>query len=247
MTVQMTDPNVPVLSLRDVVKTYGEGDSAVHALAGVSLDVNAGEMVAVMGTSGSGKSTLLTIAGGLLAATSGTVSVGGVELGRLRVKGLARIRRERIGFVFQDFNLLPSLTVLENVALPLDLAGQSAAGSRSDARRALAVVGLRGRGASYPDDLSGGQRQRVAIARAIVGRRRLVLADEPTGALDSVTGDTVLQVLRERADEGAAVVLVTHDARHAAWADRIVYIADGRIIDEASSARPEQLLSGGAR
>ena len=236
--------NGPVLSLRDVVKTFGEGETATRALNGVSLDVAAGEMVAVMGTSGSGKSTLLTIAGGLLAATSGTASVAGVELGSLRAKRLARIRRERIGFVFQDFNLLPSLTVLENVALPLDLAGEPAASSRSDARRALAVVGMRDRGGAYPDDLSGGPRQRVAIARAIVGRRKLLLADEPTGALDSVTGDAVLKVLRERADEGAAVVLVTHDARHAAWADRIVYLADGKVIDQAAAARPEHLLAG---
>jgi len=237
----------PVLSMRDVTKAYKEAGTSVTALAGVSLDVNAGEMVAVMGTSGSGKSTLLTIAGGLLSATSGTVRVGGVDLGGLRARGLARMRRERIGFVFQDFNLMPALTVLENVALPLDLAGGSAATSRSEARRALAVVDMRERGSAYPDDLSGGQRQRVAIARAIVGRRRLLLADEPTGALDSVTGDGVLQVLRERADDGAAVVLVTHDARHAAWADRIVYLADGRIIDQAAATTPDRFLVGGAR
>ncbi len=236
----------PMLSLRDVTKVYREAETSVAALAGVSLDVNAGEMIAVMGTSGSGKSTLLTIAGGLLSATSGTVCVGGLELGSLRAKGLARVRRERVGFVFQDFNLMPALTVLENVALPLDLAGTAAATSRSEARRALAVVGMRERGSAYPDDLSGGQRQRVAIARAIVGKRRLLLADEPTGALDSVTGDGVLQVLRERADDGAAVVLVTHDARHAAWADRIVYLADGRIVDQASAVTPDRFLVGGA-
>jgi putative ABC transport system ATP-binding protein len=157
------------------------------------------------------------------------------------------LRRERIGFVFQDFNLIPSLTVLENVALPMDLAGMSRATARSEARRALAAVGMRQRASDYPDELSGGQQQRVAIARATVGQRGLLLADEPTGALDSVTGDRILAGLREWADQGAAVVLVTHDARHAAWADRIVYLSDGRIIDQSSASRPEQLLADGAR
>lgn len=237
----------PALRLRDVTKTYPSADSVIHALDHVSLDVSAGEMVAVMGTSGSGKSTLLAIAGALLTPTSGTVEVAGLTLGALNRGKLAAVRRERIGFVFQDFNLMPALTVLENVALPLDLAGAPRATARSEARRALASVGMRQRSGDYPDDLSGGQQQRVAIARAVVGTRGLLLADEPTGALDSVTGDHVLAGLRERADEGAAVVLVTHDPRHAAWADRIVYLADGRIIDESSASQPEQLLAGDAR
>ncbi|WP_062385728.1 ABC transporter ATP-binding protein [Demequina iriomotensis] len=237
----------PVLRLRDVAKTYGAGEAAVAALTGASLDVHGGEMVAVMGTSGSGKSTLLAIAGGLLAPTSGEVEVAGRPLATLSTRRLAAVRREVIGFVFQDFNLLPSLTALENVALPLDLGGASTATARSEARRALATLGMRERARSFPDELSGGQRQRVAIARAIVGERRLLLADEPTGALDSVTGEHVLEALRERADEGAAVVLVTHDARHAAWADRIVYLGDGRIVDETRAARPESLLSGGVQ
>lgn len=237
--------SAPVLSLRDVTKTYGAGEQAVAALTGASLDVTAGEMVAVMGTSGSGKSTLLAIAGALLSPTSGEVEVAGQPLARLSARRLAAVRREVIGFVFQDFNLLPSLTALENVALPLDLGGVSRATARSEARRALAAVGMRERGRSFPDELSGGQRQRVAIARAIVGSRRLLLADEPTGALDSVTGEHVLEGLRERADEGAAVVLVTHDARHAAWADRIVYLGDGRVVDETRASRPESLLAGG--
>ena len=237
----------PALSMRGVTKTYPSGDTSIHALDSVNLDVESGEMVAVMGTSGSGKSTLLAIAGALLTPTSGSVEVGGLPLGALDRGLLAAVRRERIGFVFQDFNLIPSLTVLENVALPLDLAGASRATARSEARRALASVGMRQRSGDFPDDLSGGQQQRVAIARAVVGTRGLLLADEPTGALDSVTGDHVFEGLRARADEGAAVVLVTHDPRHAAWADRIIYLADGRIVDQSSASRPEQLLAGDAR
>lgn len=237
----------PLLSMRNVSKAYGEGDARVHALRGANLEVAAGEMVAVMGTSGSGKSTLLSIAGAMVEPDSGEVSVAGEPLEGLGARGRARVRRELVGFVFQDFNLIPALTVLENVALPLDLDGASRATARSEARRALATVGMRERGKDFPDDLSGGQRQRVAIARAMVGQRRLVLADEPTGALDSVTGDRVLSVLRSMADQGSAVVLVTHDARHAAWADRIVQLADGAILDEARAARPEQLLTGEPR
>jgi putative ABC transport system ATP-binding protein len=232
--------------MHDVTKTYVDGATRVIALEDASLVVEAGEMVAVMGTSGSGKSTLLAIAGALLAPTSGEVAVCGQVLGQIGARDLARLRRRRVGFVFQDFNLLPTLTALENVALPLDLDGTSSATARSEARRALAVVGLRDRSRSFPDELSGGQRQRVAIARAIVGRRRLLLADEPTGALDSVTGEAVLKGLRERADDGAAVVVVTHDARHAAWADRIVYLSDGRVVDETRASGPESLLTGGA-
>lgn len=242
-----SNPSGPVLRMRAVTKTYPSGDTVIHALDRVSLDVEAGEMVAIMGTSGSGKSTLLAIAGALLTPGSGTVEVGGLALQGLSRRKLAAVRREHIGFVFQDFNLMPALTVLENVALPMDLAGASRATARSQARRALASVGMRQRSGSFPDELSGGQQQRVAIARAVVGARRLLLADEPTGALDSVTGDLVLAGLRERAEEGAAVVLVTHDARHAAWADRVIYLADGRVVDESAASRPEQLLTGDAR
>ncbi|NYI42414.1 ABC transporter ATP-binding protein [Demequina lutea] len=239
-------PDARVLEMHAVTKTYVDGANTVTALDAASLAVDAGEMVAIMGTSGSGKSTLLAIAGALLAPTSGEVAVCGEVLGQIGVRDLARLRRQRIGFVFQDFNLLPTLTALENVALPLDLDGASSATARSEARRALAVVGLRERARSFPDELSGGERQRVAIARATVGRRRLLLADEPTGALDSVTGEAVLRGLRERADDGAAVVVVTHDARHAAWADRIVYLSDGQVVDETRASGPESLLSGGA-
>ena len=232
------------LALHEVTKVYGSGNTEVRALDDVSLEVETGEMVAVMGTSGSGKSTLLSVAGALLQPTAGEVYLDGEDISVATAKTRARLRRDAIGFVFQDFNLVPSLTVLENVALPLDLAGAPRATARSEARRALAAVKLRDRSSSFPDELSGGQRQRVAIARAIVGRRELLLADEPTGALDSVTGDTVLSTLRERADEGAAVVLVTHDARHAAWADRVVYLADGRIVDQVAASSPDGLLAG---
>jgi putative ABC transport system ATP-binding protein len=232
------------LALHEVTKVYGSGNTEVRALDDVSLQVATGEMVAVMGTSGSGKSTLLSVAGALLQPTAGEVYLDGEDISVATAKTRARLRRDAIGFVFQDFNLVPSLTVLENVALPLDLAGAPRATARSEARRALAAVKLRDRSSSFPDELSGGQRQRVAIARAIVGRRELLLADEPTGALDSVTGDTVLSTLRERADEGAAVVLVTHDARHAAWADRVVYLADGRIVDQVAASSPDGLLAG---
>lgn len=238
----MTTEDV-VLVLDGVSKVYGEGATAVTALDNVSLTVAAGEVVAIMGTSGSGKSTLLAIAGGLAKPTSGRVLVGGADLGSLKRRALSAMRRQRIGFVFQDFNLVPGLTALENVALPLELDGMRGESARSEARRALASVDLRGRGHSYPDDLSGGQQQRVAIARAIVGTRSLVLADEPTGALDSVIGDGVLAVLHQRAQQGAAVVLVTHDARHASWADRIVFLRDGRVVDEMAPQPPEALLA----
>ena len=232
-----------VLTLEGVSKVYGEGETAVTALDDVSLTVAAGEVVAIMGTSGSGKSTLLSIAGGLAQPTAGAVKIAGQDIGALKRRALSAVRRKQIGFVFQDFNLIPGLTALENVALPLELDGVRGESARSEARRALAAVDMRGRGNSYPDDLSGGQQQRVAIARAMVGTRRLVLADEPTGALDSVVGDGVLAVLHQRARDGAAVVLVTHDARHASWADRIVFLRDGRLVDELAPSQPEALLA----
>ena len=235
----------PVLALVDVTRVHGEGETAVRALDGVSFSVAAGELVAVMGPSGSGKSTLLNLAGGLDRATSGTVSVHGADLAALKPADLARLRRRRVGFVFQDLNLIPSLTAAENIGLPLELDGDSVARARRNALDALDQLGLRELADRFPDQMSGGQQQRVAIARALVGRRRLVLADEPTGALDSVTGDGVLQVLRTRCDQGAAGLLVTHDARHAAWADRIVFLRDGRIVDSTGGPDlPEQLLEG---
>jgi putative ABC transport system ATP-binding protein len=235
-----------VLELREVVRIHGKGEHAVHALRGVTLSVAPGEFVAVMGPSGSGKSTLLNLAGGLDAPTSGQIVVEGSVLGTLNRKQLAAVRRRRVGYVFQDLNLLPSLTAAENVALPLELDGMSLRKTRSLAMTALDEVGLAELARRFPDEMSGGQQQRVAIARALVGDRRLVLADEPTGALDSQTGEAVLKLLRARVDAGCAGVLVTHEARHAAWADRVIFLRDGEIVDTSGPlAQPEELLSTG--
>ena len=221
---------------------YGRGETAVTALAGVDLIVNRGELVAVMGASGSGKSTLLTVAGGLVPPTSGEVIVEGHWLSQLSARQLATLRRRSLGFVFQDFNLIPSLTAVENVALPLELDGWKTRKARRPALDALGVVELGDRADRYPSDLSGGQQQRVAIARAVVGGRSLILADEPTGALDSATGEVVLKMLRGRVDAGAGGILVTHDARHAAWADRIVFLRDGRVVDQAEAPSVTSVL-----
>ncbi|MDX3660998.1 ABC transporter ATP-binding protein [Streptomyces sp. ID05-26A] len=230
-----------VLELRDVHRVHGTGETAVNALKGISLTVEPGELVAVMGPSGSGKSTLLNLAGGLDSPTSGQVLVDGTSLQSLSRKQLAAWRRKRIGYVFQNLNLIASLTAAENIALPLDLDGVR--GSRRQAEQALSEVDLDGYADRFPDEMSGGQQQRVAIARALIGERRLVLADEPTGALDSRTGETVLRLLRSKVDAGAAAVLVTHDARHAAWADRVVFLRDGVVVDVSSRDQPEELLS----
>jgi putative ABC transport system ATP-binding protein len=235
-----------VLELRDLTRVHGHGEAAVHALQGVSLTVVAGELVAVMGPSGSGKSTLLTIAGGLDSPTSGTVTIEGTVLGELSRKRLAALRRRSVGYVFQDFNLIPALTAVENVALPRELDGDSTRAARRLALTALEEVGIPELADRFPDDMSGGQQQRVAIARAIVGDRRLVLADEPTGALDTETGEQVLRLLRARCDAGAAGVLVTHEARHAAWADRVVFLRDGLAVDETGpTPEVESLLNVG--
>ncbi|MFU8850578.1 ABC transporter ATP-binding protein [Micromonospora sp. SL1-18] len=237
-----------VLELRDVHRTHGAGEAAVHALRGVSLNVRAGELVAVMGPSGSGKSTLLALAGGLDRPTGGEVLVEGESLGALAPRPRARLRRRRIGYVFQDLNLLNSLTAVENVALPLELDGAGVRAARKAALAALAEVGVAALANRFPDQMSGGQQQRVAIARALVGERRLVLADEPTGALDSQAGEAVLHLLRRRVDAGAAGVLVTHEARHAGWADRVVFLRDGVLVDStAPLAGVEQLLAGSGR
>jgi putative ABC transport system ATP-binding protein len=237
-----------ILQLRDVHRTHGKGDTAVHALRGVTVVVRPGELVAVMGPSGSGKSTLLNLCGGLDAPTAGQVVVEGEVLATLSRRRLAALRRRRIGYVFQELNLLPSLTAVENVALPLELDGMSIRAARRHALSALADVEVDDLARRFPEEMSGGQQQRVAIARALVGDRRLVLADEPTGALDSQTGEAVLRVLRARVDAGAAGVLVTHEARHAAWADRVVFLRDGVIVDTSGPlAQPEELLSGAPR
>jgi putative ABC transport system ATP-binding protein len=232
-----------VLELRDVHRTHGTGDTAVHALRGISLRVEPGQLVAVMGPSGSGKSTLLNLAGGLDRPTRGEVAVEDRVLGTLSRRRLAEVRRRSIGYVFQAFNLLPSLTAVENVALPLELDGVGVRKARREALHSLADLDLSHLADRFPDQMSGGQQQRVAIARALVGPRRLVLADEPTGALDSETGEAVLRVLRARVDAGAAGVLVTHEARHAAWADRVVFLRDGAVVDTSGPlAQPEDLL-----
>ncbi len=236
-----------ILRLENVTRVHGTDTTAVRALAGVTMEVLAGELVAVMGPSGSGKSTHLNLAGGLDAPTDGEVFIEGQAIGTLKGDALARLRRRRVGFVFQDFNLIPSLTAVENVALPLELDGMRVGRARRLALDSLGVVGVADLADRYPDKMSGGQQQRVAIARALVGDRRLVLADEPTGALDSHTGEGVLRVLRERCDAGAAGLLVTHEARHAAWADRVVFLRDGIIVDSTGSpATAEQLLDPAA-
>ncbi|WP_040163669.1 ABC transporter ATP-binding protein [Microbacterium gorillae] len=234
-----------VLRLVGVSQQYGSGHTAVSALSGIDLDLQRGEMVAVMGASGSGKSTLLAVAGGLQRPTSGEVIVEGEHLSELSPAGTAALRRRSLGFVFQDYNLIPTLTAAENITLPLELDGIGGRAARRAAKDALAGVGLEDRGNAYPDDLSGGQQQRVAIARAVVGGRRLILADEPTGALDTVTGEQVMKLIRSRVDAGAAAILVTHEPRHAAWADRIVFLRDGRIIDESRRERAEDALLAG--
>ncbi|WP_130866387.1 ABC transporter ATP-binding protein [Acidipropionibacterium timonense] len=237
-----------VLALDHVHRTFGTGQTEVHALRDVSLGVDPGQFVAVMGPSGSGKSTLLAVAGGLDQPTKGTVTISGQCTAGLTRDDLARIRRRQLGFVFQDFNLVPTLTAQENVALPLELDGVSTPQARSAARQALERIGLADLADRFIDEMSGGQQQRVAIARAIVGDRRLVLADEPTGALDSATGDEVMALVRQLADEGVAVVLVTHEARHAAWADRVVFLRDGRIVDESAVLTdPMELLNDNPR
>jgi len=236
------------LELRQVSKVYGSGPSEVHALSEVDLAVERGELVAVMGPSGSGKSTLLTIAGGLEDASSGEVLVEGHDLATVSRSGRAMMRRRSIGYVFQDFNLLPGLTAVENVTLPLELDGARARAAQASGLKAMAELDVAGRADRYPDELSGGERQRVAIARATVGERRLLLADEPTGALDSVNGEGVMRLLRAATHRGVAGVVVTHEAQLASWADRVVFLRDGRVVDQTAAAPgPESLLAAGDR
>jgi putative ABC transport system ATP-binding protein len=232
------------LELHDVTKIYGEGATEVHALSQVDLSVNAGSLVAVMGASGSGKSTLLTIAGSLEEPTSGEVRVGGRSLASLSRNGKARLRRQSIGYVFQDYNLLAGLSALENVSLPLELDGVAARKARRAALESLDDFGLRDRASHYPDQLSGGERQRVAIARAVVGGRQLLLADEPSGALDSTNAEAVMRMILAACHRGMAAIVVTHDAQLASWADRVVFLRDGRIVDQTMPAEsPETFLA----
>jgi putative ABC transport system ATP-binding protein len=236
-----------MLELRRVSKAYGEGAAQVQALADVSLSVDAGSMVAVMGPSGSGKSTLLTIAGSLEEPTEGAVLVDGRALAQMSRPAKAQLRRRVVGYVFQDFNLLPGLTAIENVSLPLELDGRPARKARSIGLQALEQLGLAERSSQYPDQLSGGERQCVAIARAIVGERRLLLADEPSGALDSTNAEAVMRLLHDACKRNSmAAVVVTHDAQLASWADRVVFLRDGRVVDQTSPVPgPESLLAPG--
>lgn len=239
MNVSTTSPLPPAIELRNASRIRNEGPELVRALDNVSLTINRSELVAIMGPSGSGKSTLLNLAGGLDKPDTGDVLIDGISLVGASPKKLAKIRRTTVGYVFQNFNLIPSLTAAENVALPLELEGIASAYAAASAFDALKEIGIEELAHRLPSDLSGGQAQRVAIARALVGTRDILLADEPTGALDSLTSDAVIQVLRERADVGAAVVLVTHEARLAAWADRVIYLKDGKIVDDTGSNETE--------
>lgn len=221
----MTNTPFP-LELQNISCAFGEGPRHVSALNDVSLAVNPGELVAIMGPSGSGKSTLLNVAGLLQRATSGHVLIDGASASDLNAKRAAETRRRHIGVIFQNYNLIPTLTVGENVGLPLELDGMI---DREAVAIALREVGLEGFDHRFPEEISGGQAQRVAIARALIGPRKILLADEPTGALDTSTGDAVLRVLRQRVDSGAAGLLVTHEPRFAAWADRTIMLRDGEI------------------
>jgi putative ABC transport system ATP-binding protein len=229
-----------MVELDDLVRVFGKGDGAVRALDGVSLSLAHGTFTAIMGPSGSGKSTLLQIAAGLDRPTRGRVRLVDRELGELGEKDLARLRRERIGFVFQSFNLLGALTAEQNVALPARLAGKRL--RRAVVRDALELVGLGDRLRHRPAQLSGGQQQRVAIARALVSEPEVVFADEPTGALDTRAGRAILALLRDTVDrDGRTLAMVTHDPSAAAWADRVVFMADGRLAGELVAPTAEQV------
>jgi putative ABC transport system ATP-binding protein len=225
-----------LVELDGAARRFGSGHTQVTALHPTSLTVDAGVFLAVMGPSGSGKTTLLSLVGGLDRHSEGRVLVAGQDIGALKPKELAILRRRTVGYVFQDLNLLAGLTARENVTLPLELDGLPISEARIAADAALESVGLVNLADRFPDDLSGGEQQRVAIARALVGGRRILLADEPTGALDSITGESVMRLLRAHCDGGATAILVTHDAAHAAWADRVVFLRDGRLVDETRPA-----------
>lgn len=235
----MTPDSVPTtqhipfpLELENITCIFGSGARQVTALDSVNLQPQPGELVAVMGPSGSGKSTLLNVAGLLQPPTSGRVLLDGADASQLSKAKAAIARRRHLGLVFQHFNLVSSLTVGENVSLPLELDGLSPAQCREAAEEALSEVGLDGTIDRFPEEISGGQAQRVAIARALIGPRKVLLADEPTGALDTSTGEEIMKVLRARIDAGASGILVTHEPRFAGWADRVVMVRDGRLTGE---------------
>jgi putative ABC transport system ATP-binding protein len=225
----------------DAVKTYGKGDTAVRALDGVTVEFAAGGFTAIMGPSGSGKSTLLHAVAGLDDLTSGHVFVGDTDLTRLGDRALTTLRRDRVGFVFQAFNLVPTLTAIENITLPMALAGRKP--DRAWLDLVVDTVGLGDRLGHRPSELSGGQQQRVAVARALAGRPEIVFADEPTGNLDSRTGAEILSFMRQAVRElGQTIVMVTHDAVAASYSDRVIFLADGRIVDELLSPTPDAVL-----
>jgi putative ABC transport system ATP-binding protein len=231
-----------VVAARDLTRRYGEGDTAVAALCGVSIDVQQGKLTAVMGPSGSGKSTLMHILAALDRPTSGSVWVAGTKLGELSDTEITKLRREHIGFVFQFFNLLPMLTAEENILLPLTIAGEKPDPEWRE--ELLKTVGLDDRREHRPAELSGGQQQRVAVARALISKPTVVFADEPTGNLDSKTGGEILELMRQSVEEmGQTTVMVTHDPRAAAIADRILFLADGRIVRELPRSEPAEVLS----
>ena len=231
----------PVVVAHEVARRYGEGDTAVDALRGVSLEVEAGKLTAVMGPSGSGKSTLMHILAALDRPTGGYVTIAGTRLGQLNDTEITRLRRKHIGFVFQFFNLLPMLTAEENISLPLSIAGRKP--DKADFDELLNSVGLADRRSHRPSELSGGQQQRVAIARALVSKPTVVFADEPTGNLDSKTGGEILELLHESVETtGQTMVMVTHEARAAAIADRVLFLADGRIVRDLGRGTEEQIL-----
>ncbi|WP_432477792.1 ABC transporter ATP-binding protein [Nocardioides sp. GXQ0305] len=245
-TVPADDVRAGAASARNLVKTYGEGETEVRALDGVTIDLHAGQFTAVMGPSGSGKSTLMHCLAALDTPTSGEAIIDGVELSGLKDKALTALRRERIGFVFQSFNLIPTLTAEENIVLPLALAGRRPDPDWFD--RVIDAVGLRDRLTHRPSEMSGGQQQRVACARALVSRPSVVFADEPTGNLDSTSSAEVLGFLRRSVDEfGQTIVMVTHDPVAAAYTDRVVFLADGKIVEELSEPTRDSILDTMAR
>jgi len=238
-----TGARAPAVRARDLSKTFLQGDTEVHALRGVDLDVRRGSFTAIMGPSGSGKSTLLHLIGALDTPTGGTLEVGGVRLDGLREKELTLLRRDRLGFVFQFFNLLPTLTAIENVLLPGLIAGERPARRAERAAELLDLVGLSERAEHLPAQMSGGEQQRISIARALLREPDLVLADEPTGNLDSSSGDVVLGLLRRIADEGQSVVMVTHDPLAAGRADEVLFLRDGERAGEVAGGDPERVIA----
>ena len=220
------------IEISNVTKTFHAGDEEYDALKGVSLGINSGEFIAVMGPSGSGKSTLLSLIGGLSKASSGIVSIDSIDLGRLGPNRLSDFRREYLGFVFQSFYLVPYLTALENVMLPLTIQPGVNGTARGMAREALSRVGLEAKAGRLPSQLSGGEQERVAIARAIVNKPALILADEPTGNLDTKTGNKVLDMLKSLHAEGRTIVMVTHSKENAEWAERVIEIRDGEVVKQ---------------